>query len=110
MRHGTKANMAVVDPQLATLSKKLNAYDAILAKQRYVAGAVRLYLYQTSSRVGNGTLLKTHLQSPTLADPFFLPMAPMLATGGIDIMTQKPNIARYVSSTCIALPLKLRCG
>ncbi|KAJ7654852.1 thioredoxin-like protein [Mycena rosella] len=33
--------------------------------------------------------------SLTLADLFYIPYAPLLAAGGIDIMTQKPNIARW---------------
>jgi glutathione S-transferase len=85
---GTKPDMAVVEPELAKLDKKLDAYDAILAKQRYLAGDVRLHLHwfnQTPT---------AHPQSLTLADLFFLPCAPLLAAGGIDIMTQKPNVAR----------------
>ncbi|KAJ6541193.1 glutathione S-transferase [Mycena vulgaris] len=72
MFFGTKPDAAVVAAQLAILDKKLDAYDVILGKHRYLAG-----------------------DKLTLADLFHLPYAPLLATGGIDIMTQKPNVARW---------------
>lgn len=40
-RMGLKTDQAVVDKEIATLDKKLEAYDAILAKQKYLAGDVR---------------------------------------------------------------------
>ncbi|KAJ7688052.1 thioredoxin-like protein [Mycena rosella] len=71
MFHGTAADAAVVEAQLAILEKKLDAYDVILSKHRYIAG-----------------------ESLMLADLFHIPYAPLLATGGSDIMTQKPNVAK----------------
>ncbi|KAJ7839342.1 glutathione S-transferase [Mycena olivaceomarginata] len=50
----------------------LEGYEAILSKQRYVAG-----------------------DSFTLADLFHIPYAPLVASGGSDIMTRKPNVARW---------------
>ncbi|KAJ7495282.1 glutathione S-transferase [Mycena latifolia] len=69
---GQKADKAIVDEQLAILDKKLDAYNAILGKTKYLAG-----------------------DSITLADLFHIPYAPLLAAGGIDIMTRKPNVARW---------------
>ncbi|KAJ7237926.1 glutathione S-transferase [Mycena rebaudengoi] len=67
-----KGDQAIIDEQTAILDKKLDAYNAILGKQRYLAG-----------------------DALTLADLFHLPYAPLLATGGSDIMTSKPNVARW---------------
>lgn len=38
---GIPTNEAVVESYLATLNGKLDAYDAILSKQKYIAGDVR---------------------------------------------------------------------
>jgi hypothetical protein len=38
---GTKGDQAIIDEQTAILDKKLDAYNAILGKQRYLAGDVR---------------------------------------------------------------------
>ncbi|KAJ7728275.1 thioredoxin-like protein, partial [Mycena maculata] len=71
--YGMATDAAVVEAQLETLGKKLDAYDVILGKQRYVAGDVCL----------------------TLADLFHIPYAPMLAVvGGSNIMTKNPDVAR----------------
>ncbi|KAJ7663431.1 glutathione S-transferase, partial [Mycena rosella] len=72
MMLGTTADLTVVEQPLAILEKNLAAYDVILGKQRYLAGDVL-----------------------TLADLFHLPHAPYLAAGGSDIMTRKPNVARW---------------
>ncbi|KAJ7709053.1 glutathione S-transferase-like protein [Mycena rosella] len=85
MFYGTKADPAVVAEQLAILDKKLDAYDTILGKHRYIAG-----------------------ESLTLADLFHIPYAPLLAAGGIDIMTQKPNVARWYKEL-VARPSWLAC-
>ncbi|KAJ7709046.1 glutathione S-transferase [Mycena rosella] len=85
MFYGTKADPAVLEEQLAILDKKLDAYDVILGKHRYIAG-----------------------ESLTLADLFHIPYAPLLAAGGIDIMTQKPNVARWYKEL-VARPSWLAC-
>ncbi|KAJ7212786.1 glutathione S-transferase [Mycena rebaudengoi] len=72
MFFGTKSDQAIVDEQTEILDKKLDGYDAILGKQRYLAG-----------------------DALTLTDLFHIPCAPLLATGGSDIMTSKPNVARW---------------
>jgi len=63
---------AVVDKSIATLSSKLDVYDAILGKQKYLAG-----------------------NEITLADLFHLPLGTMLATAGTDVLDSKPNVARW---------------
>ncbi|KAF7349023.1 hypothetical protein MVEN_01423600 [Mycena venus] len=65
---------AVIDEQLPVLDKKLEAYNAILGKQRYVAG-----------------------DTLTLADLFHLPYGPFVALGENDVMTRRPNVARWYS-------------
>jgi hypothetical protein len=40
-RRGLQPDQAVVDKEIAAIDKKLEAYDVILAKQRYLAGDVR---------------------------------------------------------------------
>ncbi|KAJ7466585.1 glutathione S-transferase [Mycena galericulata] len=69
---GIPADAAVVEKELSLLEKNLDGYDRILAKQRYVAG-----------------------DTLTLADLFHIPFAPLLEVGGCDIMSKKPNVARW---------------
>ncbi|KAJ7495467.1 thioredoxin-like protein [Mycena latifolia] len=69
---GQKPDKAIVDEQFAILDKKLDAYNAILGKTKYLAG-----------------------DSITLADLFHIPYAPIITAGGSDIMTRKPNVARW---------------
>ncbi|KAJ7196325.1 glutathione S-transferase [Mycena rebaudengoi] len=72
MFHKVKGDQAIVDVQTAILDKKLDGYTAILGKQRYLEG-----------------------DAFTLADLFYLPYAPLLATGRSDIMNSNPNVARW---------------
>ncbi|KAJ7174824.1 glutathione S-transferase [Mycena filopes] len=69
---GMTPDQAIVDKELAALDKKLEGYEAILAKHRYVAG-----------------------ETITLADLFHLPYASFVTLGGSDIMTRHPNVARW---------------
>ncbi|KAJ7887122.1 glutathione S-transferase [Mycena olivaceomarginata] len=68
---GWPYDQTVADEQLEILNKKLEAYEVILSKQRYVAG-----------------------DSFTLADLFHIPYAPLIGSGS-DILTRRPNIARW---------------
>ncbi|KAF8143517.1 glutathione S-transferase [Mycena galopus ATCC 62051] len=63
---------ALVNEQLEILDKKLDAYEVILSKQRYLAG-----------------------ETLTLADLHHLPYASYVMLGGSDIMTRRPNVARW---------------
>ncbi|KAJ7150674.1 thioredoxin-like protein [Mycena filopes] len=69
---GTTPDQAVVDKEFEALDKKLEAYETILAKHRYVAG-----------------------ETITLADLFHLPLAWYVTLGGSEIMTRRPNVARW---------------
>ncbi|KAF7360469.1 Glutathione S-transferase [Mycena venus] len=70
---GLKADQAVLDVKIAALDAKLDAYNAILAKQKYLAG-----------------------DELTLADLFHLPHAPIIEkNANTDLMTRKPHVARW---------------
>ncbi|KAJ7157541.1 glutathione S-transferase [Mycena crocata] len=70
---GMQPDKATFDTLIAGLSGKLDAYEVILGKQKYLAG-----------------------NEITLADLFHLPYATMLARAGSDLMTTKgPNVTRW---------------
>ncbi|KAJ7163025.1 glutathione S-transferase [Mycena filopes] len=69
---GVAPDAAVLDAQLEALDKKLDAYDAILGRHRYLAG-----------------------ETLTLADLFHLPYVSYVGLGGSNIMTRRPNVARW---------------
>ncbi|KAJ7906155.1 glutathione S-transferase [Mycena leptocephala] len=70
---GQVPDKAVFDSLIESLSAKLDAYEVILAKHKYLAG-----------------------NEVTLADLFHLPYATMLARAGSEIMTTKgPNVTRW---------------
>ncbi|KAF7362993.1 Glutathione S-transferase [Mycena venus] len=73
-RHGGTKDQAVLDEGLVELGAKLDVYEVILGKQKFLAG-----------------------NEFTLADVFHYAYAPLLAEGGVDIMTSKerPNVARW---------------
>ncbi|KAJ6597566.1 glutathione S-transferase [Mycena vulgaris] len=71
-RMGLEPDQAVVDKEITTLDKTLEAYDVILAKHKYLAG-----------------------DELTLADLFHLPYAPLLANAGSNVMTRRPNVSRW---------------
>ncbi|KAK7058104.1 thioredoxin-like protein [Favolaschia claudopus] len=71
-KQGQPCDENVVKEQLAVLEKKLEAYELILSRQRYLAG-----------------------ETLTLADLFHLPYAAYVTYGGSDIMTRRPNVARW---------------
>ncbi|KAF8214853.1 glutathione S-transferase [Mycena galopus ATCC 62051] len=69
---GMQPDQAIIDTQLEILDKKLDAYEVILGKHRYLAG-----------------------DTLTLADLFHIPYASAVGTVEGDIMTRKPNVARW---------------
>ncbi|KAJ7624215.1 glutathione S-transferase [Mycena polygramma] len=69
---GWPFKQAIVDEQLPILDKKLDAYERILAKHRYLAG-----------------------DKLTLADLFHLPYGPLVASGNPGIFQRRPNVARW---------------
>ncbi|KAJ7642105.1 glutathione S-transferase [Roridomyces roridus] len=68
----------VLDTNLVILEKKLEAYDAILGKQRYLAG-----------------------ETLTLADLFHLPYGPLATSGENDIMNKWPNVSRWYNELIV---------
>ncbi|KAF8072249.1 glutathione S-transferase [Lyophyllum atratum] len=70
--HGLTPDQAVVDEHLKKLDAKLDAYEVILSKQKYLAG-----------------------DELTLADLFHLPYGALLEAAGSNIMETKPNVARW---------------
>ncbi|KAF8881316.1 glutathione S-transferase-like protein [Infundibulicybe gibba] len=71
-RRGLTPDQAKYDEHIATLSAKLDVYDEILGKQKYLAG-----------------------DEMTLADLFHVTGGSVLGRIGSDLMTQKPNVARW---------------
>ncbi|OBZ69076.1 hypothetical protein A0H81_10880 [Grifola frondosa] len=74
VRYGGETDVKLVESHLNTLNAKLDAYEVILSKTKYLAG-----------------------NSVTLADLFHLPYGTMLGTIGIDLLTaeNRPNVARW---------------
>ncbi|KAJ6577057.1 glutathione S-transferase [Mycena vulgaris] len=75
---GMTSDKATFDTLVAGLSGKLDAYEVILGKQKYLAG-----------------------NEVTLADLFHLPYGTMLARAGSDLLTTKgPNVTRWFNELC----------
>ncbi|KAG6826977.1 hypothetical protein H0H92_013682 [Tricholoma furcatifolium] len=70
--HNATPDPAVFDALIKKLDAKLDVYDKILGKQKYLAG-----------------------DEVTLADLFHLPYGTMLSVAGSNIMETKPNVARW---------------
>lgn len=79
---GLTTDEAVFEANNATLHAKLDVYEKILSKQKYVAG-----------------------DELTLADLFHLPYGNLVAQTGSDAIAKRPNVSR-----CVPLypPLKIR--
>ncbi|KAH8827749.1 glutathione S-transferase [Flagelloscypha sp. PMI_526] len=69
---GKEPNKAAGDELLAKLDAKLEAYDCILEKQKYLAG-----------------------DEITMADLFHIPYGTLLAVAGSELMTSRPNVKRW---------------
>ncbi|GLB40879.1 putative glutathione S-transferase [Lyophyllum shimeji] len=78
--HGLVPDQTVFEEHLKKLDAKLDAYEVILSKQKYLAG-----------------------DEITLADLFHLPYGTYLAQAGSNIMETKPNVARHASQQCSPL-------
>ncbi|KAF8910478.1 thioredoxin-like protein [Gymnopilus junonius] len=68
---GLKSDKARFDEYIPALSAKLDGYERILSKQKYLAG-----------------------DEITLADLYHLPYAEVLPKAGSNVMLEKPNVAR----------------
>jgi len=71
-RQGLTPDNEIVEKNLADLSAKLDVYDKILSKQKYLAG-----------------------DEITLVDLYFLPIGGGLGKVGINVTESKPNVARW---------------
>jgi len=69
---GLTPDQSVVDKHVADLSSKLDVYDNILSKQKYLVG-----------------------NEITLVDFFHLPIGSALGFLGINVIQSKPNVARW---------------
>ncbi|KAG6812672.1 hypothetical protein H0H92_001430 [Tricholoma furcatifolium] len=71
---GLTPDQALFDDLIAQLAQKLEVYEKILSKQKYIAG-----------------------NELTLVDIFHLPYGDLLAAGGSEVMTDpsRPNVARW---------------
>ncbi|KAJ7486622.1 thioredoxin-like protein [Mycena latifolia] len=75
---GMTSDKATFDTLVEGLSGKLDGYEVILAKQKYIAG-----------------------NEVTLADLFHLPYGTMLEKAGCNLMTTKgPNVTRWFNEIC----------
>ncbi|KAJ7258168.1 glutathione S-transferase [Mycena rebaudengoi] len=73
---GLETNKAQLEENIKTLSAKLDAYEVILGKQKYLAG-----------------------DEVTLADLFHLPYGTLLEKAGSDLMSTKgPNVTRWFNA------------
>jgi glutathione S-transferase len=97
---GLKEDQAVIDAKILALDAKLNAYNAILGKTKYLAGDVRCWVFYTL--VYFAAHIDFTWQEITLADLFHLPHAPIIEEHAkTDIMVRKPNVARCVCPLCL---------
>ncbi|RDB29481.1 hypothetical protein Hypma_014953 [Hypsizygus marmoreus] len=71
-KRGLTPDPAVFKQHIETLSAKLDAYDVILSKQKYLAG-----------------------DEITLADLFHLPYGALLSVAGTNVLETKPNVKRW---------------
>jgi len=69
---GLDHDQAIVDKHISDLSGKLDVYDKILSKQKYIAG-----------------------DEITLADIYHIPIGSLLGGLGYNIIDSKPNVARW---------------
>ncbi|PFH45941.1 hypothetical protein AMATHDRAFT_77876 [Amanita thiersii Skay4041] len=72
---GLPTDEALVQKCLTSLDEKLEVYDKVLSKQRYLGG-----------------------NELTLADLFHLPYGTSLALAGSDLMTNRPNVTRWFNN------------
>jgi hypothetical protein len=89
---GLTTDETLLAEHVRALNEKLDVYDAILNKQKYLTGDV-CYLCILGER-----LLILCLQEFTLVDIFHLPHGSLLSVNGAHLLEKKPNVARYLPS------------
>ena len=88
--HGLTTNQEIFDELIGNLDKRLDVYDQILSKQKFVAGEVRFSFLPLT------VFTYVQLQEVTLADLFHIPYGSFLPAAGSNILDTKPNVARCV--------------
>jgi glutathione S-transferase len=78
---GLTPNKERFDELIGRLEPKLDVYDKILSKQKYLAG-----------------------DELTLADLFHIPYAVLLSAAGSNAVETRPNVARQVHTMCCQPP------
>lgn len=78
---GAKPDEAFFETQITELGKKLDVYEKILSKQKYLAG-----------------------NEVTLADLFHLPYASLLPQTGSQVIEERPNVARWALFLLLGFP------
>ncbi|KAF8798277.1 glutathione S-transferase [Phlegmacium glaucopus] len=76
-RQGLTPDQAVFDKHIADLSGKLDVYDKILSKQKYLLG-----------------------DEISLVDFYHIPIGSLLAVAGSNVMESKPNVDRWFKDIC----------
>ena len=84
-------DQVVLEGHLRKLLEKMDVYDQILSKQKYIGGDVR-----TSYIIPHTTILSFtfYLQEFTLADIFHLSYGSELDKAGLEWQSSRPNVAR----------------
>jgi glutathione S-transferase len=89
---GGVTDPAIFEEACKSLSGKLDAYEVILGKQKYLAGDVRTFDVSSLSVAYHPS---KYPQELTLADLFHLPYGTMLKQAGSDLLSTKgPNVIR----------------
>jgi glutathione S-transferase len=91
--YGLEPDVVEFKKQIELLDKKLDVYDAILSKQKYLAGDVRHTFFLLIQMIV-GDKYSPILQQLTVVDIFHLYHGEGLELCESDIMTRKPNVAR----------------
>ena len=94
-RRGFETNETILERHTTTLDAKLDGYEAILSKQKYLAGDVSGFSRRTSA--GCIAHILHSSQEVTLADLFHLPYGAMVTQLGYNYLTdeaKRPNVAR----------------
>ncbi|TFY56552.1 hypothetical protein EVG20_g8883 [Dentipellis fragilis] len=86
---------------LKTLEAKLDVYDQILGKQKYLAGNVRP-LTSFAYHILIMAVCARRLQEITLADLFHLPYGALLIQLGQDLFSPRPNVSRLVAAQMLS--------
>lgn len=87
---GLEPDQVRVAEYITTFNGKLDAYEAILGKQKFLAGDVR------SCHLCPISLALTLIQELTLADLFHLPYGVLAKESHPELFSSRPHLAKYV--------------